>query len=175
MNDSTGGALLTDLLIIIVGLLISVFVASFAYTKAYRAKNLIIEAINDNNGCMKDNEFDDDGCDIYERLSNLGYRMGKSDCKIDLNENIYNEVGSNDEQIQKSTTKGTIINLNTNYDFCLAKFLEEDESGNTSYYYQVETRMFFDIPIFGFSIPVHGTTKSFRDKYVNIEGADDEE
>ena len=45
MSESTGGALLLDIAVIMMGAMIAVFVASFAYSKAYRAKTMIIDVI----------------------------------------------------------------------------------------------------------------------------------
>ena len=73
MNESTGGSLLLSLVVIVVGTMIAIFTASFAYTKAYRAKSIIIKDIEDNNGSFNVNNID-------EQLTNMGYRKGTHNC-----------------------------------------------------------------------------------------------
>ena len=45
MNESVGGSLLLNLVVVVIGTMIAIFTASFAYNKAYRAKSIIIDEI----------------------------------------------------------------------------------------------------------------------------------
>ena len=147
MNESIGGSLLLSLVVIVVGCMIAIFTTSFAYTKAYRAKSIIIKTIEDNNG-YADNLIDE----IDSQLTNMGYRKSGKTCSVKQHKALVYPVDNS----KKSS-------------FCIYKISEVDEYGNTSAYYEVQTYMYFDIPLISFSLPVKGQTISFRETMINVE------
>lgn len=153
MNESIGGSLLLSLVVIVVGLMIAIFTASFAYTKAYRAKSIIIKTIEDHNGFdVNDNIV----TEIDNQLTNTGYRKDNQICSYIENKTL---VWPKDNQTQSS--------------YCIYKITESDEKGNESVFYEVHTYMFFDVPLVNFKLPVKGQTSSFREKMINV--VDEEE
>lgn len=161
MNESTGGALLLDIVFIVMALMIAVFVASFAYTKAYKAKTMAIDIIEQNAEAINNKTSYTYRGELKEAFSDLGYNppYKNNNCKL---EDVYGKEES------------SLTLLSQGYDelsnrICIGKLESTDESGNKYHFYAVETYMYFDIPLIKFSIPVRGETKIFYDTLVNIE------
>ena len=142
MNDSIGGAILIDIAIIFIGIIIMLFTVSFAYNKAYRAKNIIIQEI-ERSGYSDIESQSISNSYIINRLSNLGYNQSNITCAN-----------------RKNIANDDILNNGRN-GYCVYRIVEE-ENGNTSYYYEVETRMTINIPLLNISFPVYGQTIAYR-------------
>lgn len=147
MRESIGGGLLFNLVITFVIIMIGVFVASLAYSKAYKAKNKIIDILEDY-GAETDTP---PIAEINNVLGDLGYN-------------------ENNGRTCSPTKGGTIYPINVSekaYDYCIEKI--KTKSG---YYYRVSTYMHLDIPIVGriFSTAITGETKNIYSTYVNIYG-----
>ena len=163
MSESTGGALLLDIAVIMMGAMIAVFVASFAYSKAYRAKTMIIDVIEkteSDSGYVNDDTYREEVESIFK---NLGYTPQSKTCGLKEKyegQNYKNIVPGQDYYQNK---------------YCVGRIDSSDNDGNTYYFYAVETYMYFDIPLIKFSIPVRGETKTFYDTFVDIEGEERDE
>ncbi len=149
MNESVGGSLLLNLVVVVIGTMIAIFTASFAYNKAYRAKSIIIDEIqNYIKTENKDlNNIEELTANINEQLTNMGYRLTKKECPTKENKQLINHDNSS---------------------YCIYEVAETDDIGNQNIYYEVQTYMYFDIPLVNFSIPVKGQTVSFRKNIVNV-------
>lgn len=154
MKDAFGSAYMFWMIIFFITLFIIFFASSLNYTKAFKAKNRIVEIIekhddvlnNDPSGCTGDGT-----CylstsveqEINDDLSDMGYRVSSvaSACEVsDRFENSY-VVGKT---------------LTNNYEYCI--YGTNTDKGT---YYGVRTYIYFEIPIFGIKMkfPVYGETK----------------
>ena len=143
MKEAIANAGVFNLIIIFVIILLSFFIGSLGYSKAYKVKNRIIEEIE------KDEEYDKDTQDAIEDwLGEVGYRMNTGFS--------YNECPNEDN--------GEIMNVNSNYQYCVYKFDNcSSDKYKCSVYYRVVAYMYFDVPIINnlIKIPVKGETRSF--------------
>lgn len=172
MNESIGGSLLLNIVIIMVGALIAVFTASFAYSKAFKAKNMIIDTIQENNGIITKLSTDPNEVEVFSgiveneinwQLSEIGYRNGGIQCtdKGRYSDSDHVELINN----SKLNRQG----------YCIYKIYQTNSIGAESYYYEVQTYMYFDIPLFNFKLPVYGQTKSYQSNPRNISEEEDED
>lgn len=170
MNESIGGSILLNIVIIIVGALIAVFTASFAYSKAFKAKNIIIDTINDYDGDITHSisyshqiiyEEDEIIKEIDNQLDSIGYRKANIKC----NNRHNGELVYPSEPYSETSTS---LYYRKNKGYCIYRIKETNSMGSESYYYEVETYMYFDIPLFDFKIPVYGQTKSYQPNPKNI-------
>ena len=164
MNESIGSALLFKLAITFVIILSALFLSSFAYSKAYKVKNRIIEEI-EKNGESSGRQFttEDEALNAYNRdvadeieqwLANgdegkgIGYRKssGKANCNYDKN--------------GAELIKG----VQGKYEYCVYRISTCDNvtHGRCGVYYHVITYMYVEFPIVeSFPIAVHGETRTF--------------
>jgi hypothetical protein len=139
MKESIANSYIFGIVILFVGLIMLFFVASLNYTKAFKVKNKIINAIEtygEYNTKAKS--------EIEDALSGIGYRVDNSgNCKTD-----------------GRFSKGTSLTQlgNTNYRYCVYEF----DQGERGKYYGVVAYMYFEIPLLGKTLefPVYGETKT---------------
>lgn len=145
MNESMGNAMLFNIVITFVIIMVGFFIASLAYSKAYKVKNKIVEEIE------KERTFDSDVASEVEswmQSNNVGYRVntGSFTCD-DYDGTEAMSVGG--QNYQYCVYELTTCNKNT-----------EDRCGN---YYHVITYMYLDLPVLEdvIKIPVNGETMTF--------------
>ena len=143
MDESIGGALLTGIITAIVGIMIVIFAVSFSYNKAYKARSFILNLINDNDGYSSDLDQR-----INDKLLSVGYNRRRSVCAN-----------------KKGRDSSTIVHEGNGY--CIYKLVEQykdtiDDSYTKFSYYEIETYMTLDIPLFLIEIPIYGQTQSYR-------------
>ena len=139
MKEAIANVGVFNIMIVFVVVLLTLFVGSLGYIKAYKVKDYIINEIETDEGW-----YDSTKEKVEDFLIDVGYQ---SDFKIDC-------LSFDDRET---------INTNSNYNYCVYKFdLDEDNSSNkTGVYYKVITYIKYDFPIIGqmVKIPVSGETR----------------
>lgn len=139
MKEAIANVGVFNIMIVFVVVLLTLFVGSLGYIKAYKVKDYIINEI----------ETDEGWDDLTEKkvddfLIDVGYQ---SDFEINC----------------PSFDGGKAIKTNSSYKYCVYKFdLDEDNSSNkTGVYYKVIAYIKYDFPIIGqmVKIPVSGETR----------------
>lgn len=140
--------MLFSLVVVFTSIVILFFVGIVAYSKAYKAKNKILEIIErhdgniTNGGTIKDDIMDT----MSDSMELMGYRVSAPiNC-------------SND------SSRGNCTNLNNSgYNYCICK-QDSSVSGAT---YEVITYVQFDFPVIGdiLAFPVKGETRVLGKKY----------
>ena len=151
MREAIGGS---QLLLIIVAIIIAIMMflaGSIGYSKAFKARNAIINIVQENGG--------------YGISANTVLEKSKEQIVSILNEMGYKTtVESNRACSDRSSDKYSEYEVakDYNYNFCLYRFVNE-ETGTQQY--GVETYMYFELPIFGkndrFAIPMYADTYTF--------------
>lgn len=148
MREAVGGGFLFNLVIFIVGMLLLFFVGGLAFSKAYKAKNVIIEYIEEHG------DFASARDDIDASLKTMGYQAN-------LRSSCADPDGSGLEwSIEYDGASG--------YKYCVYKRLDNtNPDGTPTYHYKVVTYMRFDLPLIGqyLQFPVHGETKVLGKNY----------
>lgn len=162
MKDAVGSTMLVYIVIIVVGIVGAVLIASNMYTSAYKAKNNIISAIdryymvNSGNGKTC---FDDNTCtnSIAGTLKNMGYHLNESDL---CNNKILTKVSKNAEAVDGVETIQVYANSSNN-GYCVYK----TSLSSSEYYYTIVTFSHLNINLLGigslFSTPVYGQTRTY--------------
>ena len=141
MREATGSSMLLYIVVFFVGIIILFFAGIMAYSKAYKAKNRIIEVIEEygtytrGTGSTAENT-------VKSSLKSMGYQTG--DCS-------------------GTTQKGyTSVQNSSGYKYCV---YNKNANGGTQY--KVITYVHFDFPIIGsaINIPVSGETKILGKSY----------
>lgn len=147
MREAIGSSLIFNLVITFVILLTTILIGSFAYSKAYKAKNIILNAIVKNDG-WNDITLSESSAS----LSEMGYSLNRYKCKPVTNEYTELVYGSS---------------MHDSYNFCIYEI--NIDKGT---YYRVVTYMHFDFPIIGnfIELPVQGETKIIKYNFENVEG-----
>lgn len=130
MNEALGNALLMKIAIFIIMVVMLLFVGSLAYSKAYKSKNSIVEAI-ENNG-----SYELAVSDIESSLSAIGYLLADDDC------NAY--------KASKGWNEWTLVS-ESDFDYCVyRKCVGKETKGkcdNRGEYYKVVTFMDITVPV----------------------------
>ena len=162
MKDAVGSTMLVYIVIIVVGIVGAILIASNMYTSAYKAKNNIISAIdryymvNSGNGRTC---FDDNTCtnSIAGTLKNMGYHLNESDL---CNNKILTKVSKNAEAVDGVETIQVYANSSNN-GYCVYK----TSLSSSEYYYTIVTFSHLNINLLGigslFSTPVYGQTRTY--------------
>lgn len=160
MKEAIANAGVLNFIIIFVVLLISFFIGSLGYSKAFKVKNLIVSEIE------KEESYDDAEESILETLDEIGYRMNTNETNFRC---PTERVGRNSgEEIEP-------VNIDSDYQYCVYRIdsCRIDDAGvdkndsyisrKCSYRYRVISYMYFDVPIINnlIKVPVRGETKSF--------------
>ena len=162
MKDAVGSTMLVYIVIIVVGMVGSILIASNMYTSAYKAKNNIISEINryymvnSNSSC-----FNDDTCTkkIELTLKNMGYHVSSYNCnkyKTKVEKKAYDKVTG--ELLGYPKTDNPI---DKGKGYCVFK----TNLSSTEYYYTVVTFSHLNVNVFSigslFSTPVYGETRIY--------------
>lgn len=141
MRESIGNAYLLGIVAFFATVIMLFFVASMNYTRAFKAKNRIINILETNktfNGNVE--------AEIDKSLGDMHYRIANNaKCKTD---GRFKDAGL------KNQTRNT-----TAYRYCVYEFNEANDRGT---YYGVVTYMYFDIPLINVTLefPIYGETKT---------------
>ena len=141
MKEAIANAGVFNLVIIFVIILISFFIGSLGYSKAFKVKNYIVNEIEKNEG------YDDNlQGDIDAWLGQVGYRLN---------------AGINRVNCPTVNGQAAINNRQSDYQYCIYRFDSTNRS-KSSTYYRVVAYMYFDVPIINdlIRIPVSGETAS---------------
>ena len=149
MREAIGGSQLLLIIVTLIIVIMMVLAGSVGYTKAFKAKNAIINFVQENGAYDKSaaavlNEAEDD---IDNLLKEMGYKE---------------VIGVNLKCSDKDYDNVIDYAQGSNYNFCVYHFQEPESK---SRYYGVKTFMYFELPLFGrndmFAIPIYGETYSF--------------
>ncbi len=162
MKDAVGSTMLVYIVIIVVGIVGSILIASNMYTSAYKAKNNIVSIIdryymvNGNTNC-----FGDAGnciTSINTTLKNMGYHTSVDCSKYETK--VLSKI-KNDEDGNSLVSVSRIYEDSKDKGYCIYKIKYSDNS----YYYTVVTFSHLNINILEigslFSTPVYGETRTF--------------
>ena len=160
MKDAVGSTMLVYIVIIVVGIVGSILIASNMYTSAYKAKNNIVNEIdryymvNGNTDCFGDNGVCTNS--INGILKNMGYHLNKDLC----NDKILAKINKKSKDEEGNDISMTSLKYKGN-GYCIYK----TELSESDYYYTVVTFSHLNINILGigslFSTPVYGETRTF--------------
>lgn len=147
MRESVGNAYLTYIVFIFLGIVLLLLVTSFSYSKAFKAKNKIINVIEKYDGWNNEAEIE-----VHNDLHTMGYRQNTS---------YFNTFKCKSNDPNAIILYGDRVG---NFHYCL--FRHDVTKGS---YYEVITYMHFDIPLIGskVAVPVRGES---RIVYQNLEG-----
>ena len=149
MQEATGQAGLMNIMLTIIGIIIALLAGSIAYSKAFRIKNKIVDAIE------KYTLYNDEAkTEIEKSLTSVGYRTMDSS-------KLYSYCNKN-----KFAGFTLIDTPRPNYLYCIYK---SNSNSSGTYHYKVVSFMYFDIPVIGkfIEIPVTGETKTFYSKKID--------
>lgn len=157
MKGAIGNAFILNLVITFMLIFFSLLIGSMAYSKAYKAKNYLINLI-----------------DKYERTGKTEFYQSKhpdgQEWDNEVNE-YFGKMGyiiSNEKNGCPFYDKYQIIkNTNYGYDYCIylkIHSLENSSLIEERYNYMVLVYMKFDIPVIGefIKVPIKGETKSYN-------------
>ena len=135
MKEAIGTSYVFTLMMVFVGILITIFVGSIAYTKGFKVRNKIIDLIEKNEG------YNDVAIEqIDESLASIGYKIVDREC---------------------DTRKGVIGIQKSDYRYCVYEYTDEEKG----VYYGVTVFISFDIPLLDFvEIPIYGESRLIFEK-----------
>lgn len=146
MKEALGNTFIMGMVISFIILFMLFFSASLAYTKAFKAKNKIVEIVEKYDDILGETATENASLigavesEINDSLSDMGYRISPNpnDCPV------RNQATA----VRKQQT--------ANYEYCIYRY--DTVKGN---YYGVTAYMYFEIPIInrGLRFPVYGETK----------------
>lgn len=153
VRESIGGSQVLIISVSILLIMIVVLSASIGYTKAFKARNAMLNIIQKHGGYDKSaiTVMEEAGEEIYDTLNKMGYMISAGSKKSCPNK----------ESSSYKLVEGEQVYQDQNYKFCIYHL--EDNDGNR--HYGVQTYMYFELPIFGrndrFSFPIYGDTYTF--------------
>lgn len=170
MKESIGGTWLIGIVALFIVLFSAFMAYSINYTKAFRAKNGIIDLIEQNegftlyNGTGIDNLSNeqllaDDSvqAQAYALVKSMGYDYGDSDSSgvVCNNDNTISEVNKMSDAYQPGG-------------YCVYRFCNSDGT----YRYKVVTYVMMKFPVinFGITVPIKGETKTLYYEVSNAYG-----
>jgi hypothetical protein len=139
LKDAVGGSLLLNLVVVFTSIVILFFAGIMAYSKAYKAKNKIIEVI-----------------ESYENYDETVAGVISEDLKL---------AGYRDASVQQIRQKCGTTNLNKfGYYYCVYR---DNNSVEEGFSYEVVTYVHFDFPVIGnlLVFPVKGETRTLGKVY----------
>ena len=152
MRESIGSSQLLLIVVTIIIVIMMLLAGSIGYSKAFKARNAIINIIQENAtyGMSASAILSDSDDEIGAILNEMGYKTSMGAGRNCRNHNSIEKYSL--YEAEKST----------NYNYCIYHY-EDKLTGNQ--YYGVETYMYFELPIFGrtdmFVIPIYGDTYTF--------------
>lgn len=164
MKDAVGSTMLVYIVIIVIGIVGSILVATNMYTSAYKAKNNIISTIDRHYMIHSDGStcFDDDTCitSIESTLKNMGYHVKGISCDGKVFNKVNEKSRKNDEGVDLVSVD-QVYPESENKGYCVYKV----SLSTNEYYYTVVTFSHLNIGILNngslFSTPVYGETRTF--------------
>ena len=151
MKDAMGGTWLTGLVIIFIALFAGFLAYSISYTKAFRAKNEIINIIEKNEGFTYSSDS--------ARLHDFNLEQLKTDTSTEGKAFAFiKALGYDYDTAEQAGCNGDGTMQNGGY--CLKKFCPTD--GNGKIYYKVTTFIALTIPVIEVTVklPISGETKT---------------
>ena len=153
MKEAIANAGVFNLIIIFVIILLAFFIGSLSYSRAFKAKNRIIEEIERDQGYTTGTNSTESR--VEDWLGNIGYRYnttGRNNCPT-----VTGNGGASAELVSRSA----------DYEYCVYKFdtcQKDKDNAKCGTYYRVITYMYFDIPIISqlAKIRVSGETMIFN-------------
>lgn len=151
MRESIGSSQLLLIVVTIIIVIMMLIAGSIGYSKAFKARNAIINIVQENGGygISAEKVLERSEEEIGMLLNEMGYKTS---------------VGTNKKCTDRNSSKFLAYEVpaqSNNYSFCIYHYTEE----NGNQYYGVETYMYFELPIFGrnnnFVIPIYGDTYTF--------------
>lgn len=142
MREAIGGSMLLYIVVFFASIVMLMFVGILSYSKAYKVKNRIIEAIESHGN------YESAVDDINADLATMGYTLMEKDCdSSNLNESNYAYCVY--EVCNKEETKNGITT-------CVG-----------TYYYKVRTFMTFEFPVINSIVKfqVNGETRTLGKNY----------
>lgn len=141
MKEAIGNSFLITIVIVFLFLIMGLLISSLSYTKAYKAKNKIINVIEKYNGYTDAAEKD-----IYVDLGKMGYKINSLAIKCP-------DVKAEEIDYKSLVHDGA----RGKYHYCLYSI----KSGR-GVYYHVVTYMHFDVPLIGerLSFKVDGDSRT---------------
>lgn len=158
MKGAIGNAFILNMVITFIVIFYMLLIGSVAYTKAYKTKNYIINAVDqyeinqrskcETKPCTVTYKAAEWNPLVNEYLGKIGYMLSTDTCPIRLNRDSYD--------IWRNHRTGE-------YDYCIYKKIHDNNDVMYSYNYMVEIYMKFDFPIIGkyIKLPVRGETKTY--------------
>ena len=159
MKEAIANAGVFNIVIIFVIILLAFFVGSLGYSKAFKAKNKIVEEIEKDQGYTIGIN-DSTETRVEQWLSKIGYRVNTGNSKN--SESCPSKASGN------GGASGKLINSNGTYQYCVYEFdtcNKDSDKAICGKYYIVITYMYFDVPIISglLKLPVTGETMIFNE------------
>lgn len=163
MKDAVGSTMLVYIVVIVVGIVGSILIASNMYTSAYKAKNNIVSTINryymvnGDTDCFNNNVGN---CitSIDNTLRKMGYHT-VADCDKVINK--VSEKAKKDDEGNDLVSIEQVFPESSDKGYCIYKIALV----NNEYYYTIVTFSHLNINILGinnlFSTPVYGETRMY--------------
>lgn len=139
MREGIGSVALYNIIIVFIFVTFAVLAGTMSYSKAFKANNRIINAIEKYEGYNNNSSEE-----IDTVLMNIGYRL------------------SAPSKCSKKRGYESLNSLNSSYDFCVYEIPEETREWNGRYStYGVITYIYLDMPVVGefLKVPVYGQSK----------------
>lgn len=163
MKGAIGNAFILNLVITFMLIFFSLLIGSMAYSKAYKAKNYLINLIDKYKTAGKNDFYDSDSqngkewdAEVNEYFGKIGYIISDKEKGCPYKDNSTD--GRRSYYIIRNTNYG--------YDYCI--YIKRDNLVNnplmtSKYNYMVLVYMKFDLPVIGdyIKIPITGETKSY--------------
>lgn len=154
MREAIGGSHLLMIIVTIIIAIMMLLAASISYTKAFKARNAVLNIIQKNGG------YGITAADVVSRseeelnevLDGLGYK---------LNTDVSRACPDQGKDGVMLNGQSADVQKGHQYNFCVYHMQNED--GNQ--YYRIQTFMYFELPVFGrndrFSIPIFADTYTY--------------
>ena len=163
MKDAIGGSMLLNLVLIISGVIVLLFIGVLSYSKAYGVKNRIIEII-EKYGTYEEIEESTNLNVVTEELNSdllsIGYDADQpKNCEVILGRLTNKKYGSGID-----VSKGNLNKYGYNYCVFEVNNMSVNESGK---FYVVVTFVKFEFPVIGdlITFPVYSETKYLGKTY----------
>ncbi len=155
MREAIGGSQLLLIMLTIVIVIMMFLAGSIGYSKAFKARNAIINIVQENGGygISPTTVLTESKEEIVSILKEMGYKTSvesSRDC-TDRQTSLY------------SFANGTYdVQKDYDYNFCIYWFSDPNTGDQ---HYGIETYMYFELPLFGkndrLSFPIYGDTYTF--------------
>lgn len=153
MREAIGGSQLLLIVVTLIIVIMMLLAGSVGYTKAFKARNAIINLVQENGGY---------GISASGVLANAEDEIDALLTEMGYKEVIGTRLQCTTNDFPNKNIEVLDAARGRNYNFCVYQF-EELDTGNR--YYGVKTFMYFELPIFGrtdaFVFPIYGDTYTF--------------